>query len=74
MDSIQSLIQQLARMQWSDYLDIALVAYGIYLLLPLIILIYLVCSNTKTMQFYGNPDVLPEDGTICQVTFTLLSE
>lgn len=35
---------------------------------------YGVVEHTKTMQFYGNPDVLPEDGTICQVTFTLLSE
>lgn len=36
MASIQSLIQQLTHMQWSDYLDIALVAYLIYRLLPLI--------------------------------------
>ena len=35
---------------------------------------YGVVEHTKTMQFYGNPDVLPEDGTICQVTFTLLAE
>lgn len=35
---------------------------------------YGVVEHTKTMQFFGNPDVLPEDGTICQVTFTLLSE
>ena len=36
MESIQNLIQQLARMQWSDYLDIALVAFLIYKLLPLL--------------------------------------
>lgn len=35
---------------------------------------YGVVEHTKTMQFYGNPDVLPEDGTICTVTFTLLAE
>lgn len=35
---------------------------------------YGVVETTKTEQFYGNPDVLPGDGTICQVTFTLLSE
>lgn len=35
---------------------------------------YGVVETTKTEQFYGNPDVLPEDGTICQVTFTLLAE
>lgn len=36
MDHIQSLFQQLGRMQWSDYLDIILVAVLIYMLLPLI--------------------------------------
>lgn len=36
MDSIRELLQQLAGMQWSDYLDILLVAYLIYRLLPLI--------------------------------------
>ena len=35
---------------------------------------YGVVETTKTEQFYGNPDVLPEDGTICQVTFTLLAD
>lgn len=35
---------------------------------------YGVVEHTKTMQFYGNPNVLPKDGTICQVTFTLLAE
>ena len=34
---------------------------------------YGVVETTKTEQFYGNPDVLPADGTICQVTFTLLA-
>ena len=36
MDRIQALFQQLGRMQWSDYLDIILVAFLIYMLLPLI--------------------------------------
>ena len=36
MEAIQSFIDQLARMQWSDYLDIVLVAFLIYKLLPLI--------------------------------------
>ena len=36
MDHIQSLFQQLGRMQWSDYLDIVVVAFLIYKLLPLI--------------------------------------
>jgi len=36
MESIQNLYQQVAGMQWSDYLDIAVVAILIYKLLPLI--------------------------------------
>ena len=36
MESIQNLFQQLAKMQWSDYLDIILVAFIIYSLLPLL--------------------------------------
>lgn len=36
METIESVIQQLARMRWSDYLDIALVAFLIYKLLPLV--------------------------------------
>lgn len=36
MDQLQELFQSLGRMQWSDYLDIILVAFLIYKLLPLI--------------------------------------
>ena len=36
MEAIQSFVDQLTRMQWSDYLDIILVAFLIYKLLPLI--------------------------------------
>ena len=36
MEMIESMLQQLARMHWSDYLDIALVAFLIYKLLPLL--------------------------------------
>lgn len=36
MEMIQDFIQTLGSMQWSDYVDIALVAYLIYMLLPLI--------------------------------------
>ena len=36
MDGIQELFQQLAKMQWSDYLDIAVVAVLIYKVMPLI--------------------------------------
>ena len=36
MHGFENVISQLARMQWSDYLDIAVVAFLIYRLLPLI--------------------------------------
>ena len=36
MESIQEIIQKLANMQWSDYLDIVVVAFLIYKILPLI--------------------------------------
>jgi len=36
MDTIQAMIQQLGKMQWSDYLDIILVAFLIYKMIPMI--------------------------------------
>ena len=36
MEALQNFIQTLARMQWSDYLDILVVAFLIYKLLPLV--------------------------------------
>ena len=36
MEVIQNFFQTVAKMQWSDYLDIVLVAFLIYKLLPLI--------------------------------------
>ena len=36
MDTIKMLFQQLTRMQWSDYLDIIIVAYLLYRLIPLV--------------------------------------
>ena len=36
MNSIQEIFQQFTKMQWSDYLDIIIVAYLLYRLLPLI--------------------------------------
>lgn len=35
MENIQMLLQQIAKMQWSDILDIVVVAFLIYMLLPL---------------------------------------
>ena len=43
METIQALFQQLGKMQWSDYLDIAIVAYLLYRLVPLV-------RNTGTKQ------------------------
>ena len=43
MEKIESFLDILSDMQWSDYLDIALVAYLIYLVLPLI-------RSTSTMR------------------------
>ena len=36
MNSIETLFQQLTKMQWSDYLDIIIVAYLLYKILPLV--------------------------------------
>ena len=36
INTIETLFQQLTKMQWSDYLDIAIVAYLLYRLFPLI--------------------------------------
>ena len=36
MESVQNLLDTIARMQWSDYLDIIVVSYLIYRVLPLI--------------------------------------
>ena len=36
MNGIQEFFQQLARMKWSDYVDIIIVAYLLYRILPLI--------------------------------------
>ena len=43
MDTIETLFQQMAKMQVTDYLDIAIVAYLLYRLLPLV-------RNTGTKQ------------------------
>ena len=36
MEAIQDFLQLIAKMQWSDYLDIIVVAFLVYKLLPLI--------------------------------------
>ena len=46
MELIKSVLQQLGRMQWSDYLDIALVAFLVYKLIPLV-------KSPSTMRIAG---------------------
>ena len=43
INTIEALFQQMGKMQWSDFLDIAIVAYLLYRLLPLV-------RNTGTKQ------------------------
>ena len=43
MDTLQGMLQQLSRMQWSDYLDILIVAFLLYKVFPLI-------RNTGTLR------------------------
>ena len=43
METLQSLFQQSLRMRWAEYVDIALVAFLIYKLLPLV-------RNPSTMR------------------------
>lgn len=46
MELIKTVLQQIARMQWSDYLDIAIVAFLIYKLIPLL-------KTPSTMRIAG---------------------
>ena len=64
MEALHSLLQQVMRMQWSDYLDIAVVAFLIYRLLPLIrtpstmrvaravIVVVVIAALTDVMHLY----------------------
>lgn len=64
MNSIQEFFQQVARMKWSDYLDIIIVAYLLYRILPLIrttgtarvakavVAIVIIAALTEAMKLY----------------------
>ncbi len=64
MEALHSLLQQVTRMQWSDYLDIVVVAFLIYRLLPLIrtpstmrvaravIVVVVIAALTDVMHLY----------------------
>ena len=65
MEALHSLLQQIMRMQWSDYLDIAVVAFLIYRLLPLlrtpstirvaraVLVVVVVAALTDVMHLYA---------------------
>ena len=64
MEAIENLFQQVGRMQWTDYLDIIIVAFLIYWLLPLlrttgtgriakiVVAILIVASLTEVLNLY----------------------
>ena len=64
MEAIENLFQQVGRMQWTDYLDIIIVAFLIYWLLPLlrttgtgriakiVVAILVVASLTEVLNLY----------------------
>ena len=65
MEALHNLLQQIMRMQWSDYLDIAVVAFLIYRLLPLlrtpstirvaraVLVVVVVAALTDVMHLYA---------------------
>lgn len=65
MEALHNLLQQIMRMQWSDYLDIAVVAFLIYRLLPLlrtpstirvaraVLVVVIVAALTDVMHLYA---------------------
>lgn len=63
MDRLDALFQQLGKMQWSDYLDIILVAFLIYKLLPVIrttgtVKIAVVIGAVLILSWITGPEVL----------------
>ena len=72
MESIQNFIQTIARMQWSDYLDIIIVAFLIYKILPLIkapstmriaravLVVIVVAWLTEAMELYALSFILDQ--------------
>ncbi|MDO5400664.1 MAG: diadenylate cyclase CdaA [Eubacteriales bacterium] len=84
MDVIQDFVQDLLGMQWSDYLDIALVAYLIFRLMPLlrsrnvmriartVVLLVLVTWVTGLMKLYTLNWILTQFLTIGLLAFVVL--
>jgi len=84
MDAIHNFVQTLARMQWSDYLDIVVVAFLIYKLLPLIrtrstmriaravLAVVVIAWLTNEMHLYTVSFILNQFLTIGLLAFVIL--
>ena len=84
MDAIQNIAQTLARMQWSDYLDIVVVAFLIYKLLPLIrtpstmriaravLAVVVIAWLTNEMHLYTVSFILNQFLTVGLLAFVIL--
>ena len=84
MDAILNIAQTLARMQWSDYLDIVVVAFLIYKLLPLIrtpstmriaravLAVVVIAWLTNEMHLYTVSFILNQFLTVGLLAFVIL--
>ena len=84
MEAIQNFMQTILLMQWSDYLDIALVAYLVYKMLPLlrtpnimriartVIALVLLAWITDEMKLYTLPWILSQVLAIGLLAFVVL--
>ena len=84
MDAIENIVQTLARMQWSDYLDIAVVAFLIYKVLPLIrtprtmriaravLAVVIIAWLTNEMHLYTVSFILNQFLTVGLLAFVIL--
>jgi len=84
MDRVEGFFQTIARMQWSDYVDIALVAFLIYLLLPLIrtpstmriarsvVLVLVVAWLTDALELYTLSFILNQFLAVGLLAFVVL--
>lgn len=84
MDAIENIVQTLARMQWSDYLDIVVVAFLIHKLLPLIrtprtmriaravLAVVVIAWLTNEMHLYTVSFILNQFLTVGLLAFVIL--
>ena len=84
MIALQEFVQQLTKMQWSDYVDIAVVAVLIYKLMPLIrtpntmriaravVAVLVIAWLTEEMQLYTLSWILNQFLAVCLLAFVVL--